>query len=92
MRITRIVKQDNLSRSLSNCQTVQISFRKVGLEAFAVENFFASGKNTHAVGCRFQGDYLDLVGPADRPAYLDNSLAGARTAQIIATDITLRHR
>src|SRR5579864_7290250 len=89
---TRIVKEDNLSRSLSNCQTVQISFRKVGLKAIAVKNFFAPAKNTHAVGCCFQGHYFELVGPADRPAYLHNSPAGIRTSRIIANDITLRDR
>ena len=92
LRITRIVKQDNLSRSLLNCQTVQISFRKVRLYAIAVKNLFAFGKNTHAVGCRFHGNYFELVGSADRPANLDNSPAGIRTVQIIAIDITLRHR
>jgi len=92
LRITRIVKQDNFSRSLSNFRIVQINFRKVGLKAIAVKNFFAPGKNTHSVGCCFQGNYFELVGPADRPAYLDNSPAGIRTAQIIATDITLRDR
>jgi len=92
LRITRIAKQDNFSRSLSNCRVVQISFRKVGLKAIAVKNFFTPGKNTHAVGCCFQGDYFELVVPADRPAYLHNSPAGIRTAQIITSDITLRDR
>ena len=92
LRITRIVKQDNFSRSLSNSQIVQISFRKVGLKAIAVKNFSTPGENTHAVGCCFQGNYFEPIGPADRPAYLDNSPAGIRTAQIIATDITLRDR
>ena len=92
LRITRIVKQDNFSGSLSNCQIVQISLRKVGLKAIAVKNFFAPGKNTHAVGYCFQGHYFELVGPADRPAYLDNSPAGIRISRIIATDITLRDR
>src|SRR4029077_17055697 len=49
-RITRILKKDNFSRLLSNCQIVQISFRKVGLKAIAVKNFFTLAKNTHAVG------------------------------------------
>src|ERR1700757_763171 len=92
LRITRIVKQDNFSRSLPNCQIVQISFRKVGLKAIAVKNFFTPAKNTHAVGCCFQGNYFELVSPADRSAYLDNSPAGIRTAEIIAIDITLRDR
>jgi hypothetical protein len=91
LRITRIVKQDNFSGSLSNCQIVQMSFRKVGLKAIAIKNFFTPGKNTHAVGCCFQGNYFELIGPADRPAYLDNSPAGICTAQIIAIDITLRY-
>ena len=89
-RIARIVKQDNFSGSLSNCQIVQISFRKVRLKAFAVKNFSTPGKNHHAVGCCFQGNYFEPIGPADRPAYLDNSTAAIRTAQIIAIDITLR--
>jgi hypothetical protein len=92
LRITRIVKQDNFSKSLSNCQIVQSSFRKVGLKAIAVKIFSTPGENTHAAGCCFQGNYFELVGPADRPAYLDNSPAGIRRAQIIATDITLRDR
>ena len=92
LRITRIVKQGNLSRSLSNCQIVQINFRKVGLKAIPVKNFSTPGENTHAVGCCFQCNYFEPIGPADRPAYLDNSPAGIRTAQIIATDITLRDR
>src|SRR4029077_1550078 len=89
-RTTRILKKNNFSRLLSNCQIVQISFRKVGLKAIAVKNFFTPAKNAHAVGCCFQGNYFELVRPADRSAYLDNSPAGTRTAQIIAIDITLR--
>jgi hypothetical protein len=92
LRITRIAKQHNFSKSLSNCQIVQIRFRKVGLKAIAVKNFPTPGENTHAVGCCFQSNYFEPIGPADRPAYLDNSPAGIRTAQIIATDITLRDR
>jgi hypothetical protein len=92
LRITRIVKQDNFSGSHSNCQIVQISFRKVGLKAIAVKNFSTPGENTHAVGCCLQGDYFEPIGPADRPAYLDNSPAGIRISRIIATDITLRDR
>ncbi len=84
------MKQDNFSRLLSNCQIVQIGFRKVGLRAIAVKNFFTPAKNAHAVGCCFQGNYFELVGPADRPAYLDNSPAGIRTAQIIAIDSAFR--
>jgi len=63
--ITRIVKQDNFSRSLSYCQIVEISFRKVGLKAIAVKNFFTPGENTHAVGCCFQGNYFEPIGPAE---------------------------
>jgi len=92
LRITRILEQDNFSRLLSNCQIVQISFRKVGLKAIAVKDFFTPANNTHAVGCCFQGNYFELVGPADQPAYLDNSTAGVRTTEIIAIDITLRNR
>ena len=33
LRITRIVKQDNFSRSLSNCQIVQINFAKLVADA-----------------------------------------------------------
>src|SRR5579872_1183231 len=87
LRITRIVKQDNLSRSLLYCQIVQISLREVGLKAIVVKNFSTPGENTHAVGCCFQGHYFEVVGPADRPAYLDNSPAGTRTLRIVANDI-----
>jgi hypothetical protein len=58
----------------------------------AVKSFSAAGKNTHAVGCCLQGNYFEPIGPTDRSAYLDNSLAAIRTAQIIAIDITLRDR
>lgn len=92
LRITRIVKQDNFSGSLSNVRIVQISFRKVGLKAIAVKNVFTPGKNTQTVGCRFQGNYFEPIRPTDRPAYLNNSPACIRTAQIIATDVTLRDR
>src|ERR1700756_3482938 len=91
-RITRIVKQDTFSGSLSNCEIVQISFRKVGLKAIAVKSFSTPGENTQAVGCCLQGDYFELVGPTDRPAYLDNSPAGTRTFRIVANDIALRDR
>jgi hypothetical protein len=89
---TRIVKRENFSRSLPNYQIIQISLRKVGLKAIVVKNLFTPAKNTYAVGCCFQGNYFELVGPADRPAYLDNSPAVIRTVQIIAIDITLRDR
>jgi hypothetical protein len=91
LRITRIVKQDNFSKSLSNCQIVQSSFRKVGLKAIAV-NFSTPGENTHAVGCCFQGNKFELIGPADRPAYLDNSprqvFVGPRSSQLISACAT----
>jgi hypothetical protein len=66
-------------------------FPKSGTEGYCRQHFFTPGKNTHAVGCCFQGNYFELIGPADRPAYLDNSPAGIRTVQIIAIDITLRY-
>jgi hypothetical protein len=65
LRITRIVKQDNFSRSLSNCKIVEISFRKVGLKALALKNFSTPGEDTHAVGCCFQGNYFEPTGPAE---------------------------
>jgi len=63
LRITRIVKQDNFSRSLSNCKIIEISFRKAGLKAIAVKNFSTPGKDTHAVGRCFQGNYFEPIGP-----------------------------
>jgi len=84
--ITRMVKQESFSRFLSNCQIVQINLPKVGLKAIAVKNFSTPGENTYAVGYGLQGNYFEPIGPADRPAYLDNSPAGIRTAQIIAAD------
>jgi len=92
LRITRIVEQDNFSGSLSNCQIVQISFRKLGLKPIAVKNFSTPGKDTHVVGCCLLGNYFKPVGSGHRPAYLEYSSAGIRTAQIVALDVTLRHR
>src|SRR5438132_9484002 len=71
LRITRIVEQDNFSGSLSNCQIVQISFRKLGLKPIAVKNFSTPGKDTHVVGCCLLGNYFKPVGSGHRPAYLD---------------------
>src|ERR1700756_18137 len=88
--IARIVQQDDVSRSCANRNVIQISLRT--MKAVVPRNCFAPARDAHAVGCRLLRDYFELVRPADRSADLDHSTTGTSTIQIIAIDITLRHR